>query len=48
MTKVFAITWTNCFMEEGTTKIKAKSRALAEAQFGKDFGPDYMIIFTRA
>jgi hypothetical protein len=45
--KVFKITWQNCFMEEGTVKINATTQELAEEQFNKDFGSDYMIVFTK-
>ena len=45
--KTFEITWQDCFLEEGTVKIKAITRALAEEQFNKDFGYDYIILFTK-
>lgn len=44
--KTFKIYWQNCFMEEGTKKIKASSAAEAEKQFENDFGSDYIIIST--
>jgi hypothetical protein len=38
--------WQNCFMQEGTKKIKAVSASAAEEQFNLDFGSDYVIIAT--
>ena len=45
--KIFKITWQNCYMQEGSVKIKAETQALAEDQFNKDFGSNYMIVFTK-
>ena len=44
--KTFTIAWTNCFMKQGTVKIDAKSKRAAEAQFAKDFGIDYAIVYV--
>ena len=42
--KAFKIYWENCFMQEGVTKILAKTEKAAIKQFEKDFGVDYLII----
>ena len=42
--KTFNIKWQNCFMQEGTAKIRARSVADAESIFSKDFGSDYIIV----
>ena len=42
--KTFKIMWINCFQNEGSVRIKAKSSEEAEMKFEKDFGEDYTCI----
>lgn len=46
--KSFRIFWENCFMDEGSVVIKAKTEAAAERLFNKDYGPDYCIICIKS
>ena len=42
--KTFKIMWTNCFNDEGSVRIKAKTSKEAKAKFAVDFGADYNCI----